>query len=219
MAQKSKRRRGARPPTAIRSAKARPPQQQTLTLAKFRSLLCDPISSDGTPPVLQSVLESRRSAIKDGDLQALFNALQRCLEPRRRGFSFETPGPDSDLKSDFNVSEVPSWLLGEVLMLLWSGLGGEWPQSKRRAAARLEAWKDVVRAWKVLRAREEGVPWDDVFARVAADLQNEQSPKTIEAAYGRVAANLRADPDFYRRIGPFPIAVLDFVATLPRSDS
>jgi hypothetical protein len=193
-----------------------------MTLARLRECLSEPITDyrDGKEyPKQQEALERRHDAIRKGDLLALYSALERCFQPVRRGFSYEDASLNPALHQNLAVCEVPAWLLGEVCLLLWQGMGGTWPKGRGRQATAvrrsIDAWRDTVRAWKVLSAHERGVPWGDVFEHVSATLDGAGSTKTVEDAYYRVVRHLRSDPDYYRRMGPISPRLAEGAAGLP----
>lgn len=203
--------------------KARKPGPDTLTLEKFRKLLSEPIfesRGDKYFPKQQEAMERRRDAIRKGDLLALYSALHICLQPVRRGFSYEDASLNPDLDSNLNVCEIPAWLIGEVLILLGEGLSGRWPKARGRqaTAARrsLDMFKDLARTQAVLEARADGVSWDEVFDYLAANVDDAGAAKTFEASYNRVARNLRRDPDYYRRLEPISIHRARAVVGLPK---
>ena len=218
----TRQRRGARLPKTP-DKKTREPQPDAFTLEEFRALLSEPITEyrDGQAyPELQEALERRREAIRNGDLLALSSALERCFQPCRQGFSFEDASLNPDLDPNFYVCEMPAWLLGEVSVLLYKGLSGDWPRGEGRHATaarrKLEAWRDIVRTWKVLRARERGTSLEDAFAEVAETLGGAGAAKTVEGVYWRVVHNLQRDPDYYRRIGPISPHLAEAAVGLPR---
>jgi len=154
-------------------------------------------------------MERRRAAIREGDLLALFSALNICLQPVRGGFSYEDASLNPDLDPDFLVCEIPTWLIGEVLILLGEGFSGRWPKARGRqaTAARrsLDIYKDLARTEAVLEARADGVSWDEVFEYLSSKFDGAGAAKTIERSYNRVVRNLRRDPDYYRRLEPTSI--------------
>lgn len=204
------------------ATKARKPQRDTMTIERLAKLLSEPgrvVRDDDRYPKQQEALERRKDAIRKGDLLALYSALNHCFWPARRGFSFEDAHLNPDLNPRFNVCEVPAWLLGSLSMLLWCGIGGEWPKGRGRQATasqrHLDAARDLVRAWKVLRAREQGLPWDQAHEHVSKTVLRAGGASTVADAYERVVRNLRRDPDYYRRLGYFAVHLFDATAGLP----
>ncbi len=117
------------------------------------------------------------------------------------------------------VCEVPAWLLGEISMLLWQGIGGEWPSARGRSAPgrrTIDAQRDLWRAWHVVKARQDGVSWDDVFKFVSKKAKGRAgAANTVEKAYLRVAEKIRTDPDFYRRTVVVNPRILDAAVAPP----
>jgi hypothetical protein len=185
--------------------KGRSPQAETLTLEKFRASLTETI--DARPSLSEITLGTtalRRTAVEEGDLLALYTALHRCLHPLGIGALCENGRPGAPDKS---IRFVPDWLLAKTLRLLWHGLQGTWPQGRGRHAVAATRWRDarydLWRTWHVLKAREDGVALEEAFELVARKSDLTDSAESVKDSYLRVRRNLRRDPDYYRRMGPF----------------
>lgn len=214
----TRKRREPSPPTGPTTAKARKPLPDTMTLEQFSNLLTRPgFGAGGRPPSLQETLDTYRGDIQNGDLLAMFNALNCCWRTRQ-GFSFEDVRRNPKL-SPIRVCEVPAWLLGQLTMLLWEGMGGQWPSSlgagapaRRALSAQIDLW----RTWHVLKLREAGVPWQDVYRRVSEKANGKGgSAHAINRAYRRVMKNLRSDPAYYLRLAPISPRILDAAVAPP----
>jgi hypothetical protein len=132
-----KRRKPSHRKTGEVPAKARRPQPDTLTLDRLQEFLREEIlrsKGEELYPCQQEYLRRRRPYVEDGDLLALFSALQRCRQPVRRGFSYEDARLNPQLDPNEPVSEIPRWLLDAALKLLWRGLFNEWPTGEARHA-------------------------------------------------------------------------------------
>jgi len=205
----TRRRRGPRA-TVARPAKARPPRSETLTLEKFTAAFTDSLLSfipvrfdeDGRPVEYKDeardvALALRRAAVEQGDLLALYSALESCLLYR-----FGWPGlfavHDSSARPD--EAEVPRWLLETLLKHVWRGIHGVWPKGRARhstaAGLLIDRRAHLGRAYQVLKARKEGTPWERVFEEVSRHMRDQGrgdvSPRAFEDSYRKVAKAFRS---------------------------
>lgn len=221
-----RRRRGPRTTVAGRP-KARRPQFRTLTLQKFQAAFTESLTlfpavkvdDKGHPvehedePTLDGALARRRATVEDGDLLALYTALEWSHVDR-----FGWPGIFTIHESGEGRShevQMPRWLLVALLRLVWRGIHGRWPKKKGRhstAAGRLlDAQAHLGRTHWVLRARDEGVPWAEVFRVVSERLKKEGrgnvSPRALEASYRLVARAFKSEKGLsHFRFAPrFPV--------------
>jgi hypothetical protein len=152
-------------------------------------------------PCQQEYLRRRRPYVEDGDLLALFSALQRCRQPVRRGFSYEDARLNPQLDPNEPVSEIPRWLLDAALKLLWRGLFNEWPTGEARhartARKAYDMRKDLIRTAHFLKARDDKMAFEDALEYVANKIEGAGSLEAVRAAYQRVAKAFDEDPTPY----------------------
>jgi hypothetical protein len=189
--------------------KSRKPRGETLTLKKLQELISDPIPlwpSEEEDQRRREIVEQCRDDIRKGDLWALFRAVDTFFTRLLPGVGY-VDARDPEKKRRTTI-EVPAWLLGEILLLLYRGLSGDWPKLAHGRGSpmrkHLDAYRDLWYVWQVLKARDGDMTLEAAFEHVADNVKGKESAvssHTVSMAYRRVRRHLREDPGYYRKLG------------------
>ena len=181
--------------TSREKPQARESQPGTLTLEALEKTLSGAFA--GFSGLKATELERCREAVEEGNLLAIYCALEVCYMER-----FGWPGMFTfhySSRPQPRDTEVPRWLLLALLKHVWRGLYGKWPTARGRHSTAVGELLDrrahLARAHDVLQLRAEGVPWENVY-KVASDRLAEAgksvSPGAYKASYEIVAKAHRA---------------------------
>jgi len=217
MREPKRKRRGPGPTVGRRPPRARKPLPTSLTLAKLREACGEVLHAwdeQGAFPARDTALQRRREAAINGNLLALYTSLEWCFVDRWGWPGLFDVKDDPPQKKGF--VEIPGWLLLVLLGVVWRGIHGKWPRGPRArgrhstaAGFALDTRAHLGRAFAVLKAREKGTPWEEVFSVASKEAHcaglGKVSPRTFEASYRYVVRQLRRDPDAFRFLPRFPV--------------